>query len=428
LRQVLTDVACRAKPPLTGRLEIADLRQAGLVLRITSNGARSFAFRFRHPLTRKTLRATIGSYPATTLEAARTRAKEMAAQVAHGTNPIEARNAERQAAPSRTFQALADRYLKEHAERHKRSRSAEEDRRNLAVHILPKWGKRDFRTIRRADAIELIESIVSTGKHAAGNRVHALVSKIFSFALDADLIEANPVARLRKRGIENVGRRVLSDAEIKAFWQGIVLPPLSRPVGLALRFALATAARASEVAGARKTEFENLDNPKLAAWVVPNERAQNRHDRLIPLSPLALETVKAAIELTSEANDFVFPMRRGHRRGPIDRHALASAMRRFGKSLKEPIAKSWRQEPPKPHDLRRTCNTRLAQMGIAKEIRDRALGHVARRSDMEARHYLVHEFREEKRTAFCRWAAELEGIIRPATVVPIRAGSGGRRR
>jgi len=209
VRQILTDTLCRTKPPRSGRLEIADLRQAGLVLRITSNGARSFAYRFRHPDTRKTLRATIGPYPATTLEAARKRAKNMAAQVADGTNPIDARNAEREAAPTRTFEALAGRYLKEHAGRHKRPRSAEEDRRNLAVHILPKWAKRDFRTIRRADVIEIIESIVSAGKHAAGNRVHALISKIFSFAIDADLLEANPAARLKKRGVEKVGRRVL---------------------------------------------------------------------------------------------------------------------------------------------------------------------------------------------------------------------------
>jgi integrase len=427
MRQILTDALCRTTPPRNGRLEIADLRQAGLVLRITPNGARSFAFRFRHPHNRKTLRATIGGYPAVSLESARTRARTMAAEVEAGGNPIESKRAEREAAPTRTFEALANRYLKEHAERHKRPRSAEEDRRNLAVHILPKWSKRDFRSIRRADAIELIESIVSTGKHAAGNRVHALISKLFSFALDSDLVEANPVARLRKRGTEKVGRRVLSDDEIRVFWRGIVLPPVSRPVGLALRLALATAARATEVAGARKAEFENLDNSKLATWIVPNERAKNRHDRLIPLSPLALEAVKSAIELTSEADEFLFPLRRGHRRGPLDRHALASAMRRFGKSLKGPVAKSWQQESPTPHDLRRTCNTRLAQMGIAKEIRDRALGHVARRNDVEARHYLVYEFQEEKRKALSTWAAEIERIIEAAAVVPMRPAKGGRR-
>jgi len=426
VRQILTDALCRTKPPRIGRLEIADLRQAGLVLRITSNGARSFAYRFRHPHSRKTLRATIGPYPATRLEAARKRAKDMAAQVADGTNPIELRSAEREAAPARTFEALAARYLKEHAERHKRPRSAEEDRRNLAVHVLPKWSKRDFRTIRRADVIELIEAIVSAGKHAAGNRVHSLISKIFSFAIDADLLEANPAARLRKRGVEKVGRRLLSDDEIRVFWRGIVVSPISRPVGLALRLALLTAARASEIAGARKDEFQNLDQLEQAVWLVPSERAKNRMTHLIPLAPLAIETVKNAIELSGHS-EFVFPTRL-NRDGPIDRHTLTVAMVRFAKSLKAPTAKTWQQEIPTPHDLRRTVSTRLARMGIAKEIRDRALNHIASLRDPESRHYNLHEFQSEKRDAFSRWAAELEGIIKPATVVPIRTASKGRRR
>jgi integrase len=425
VRQILTDALCRTKPPRSGRLEIADLRQAGLVLRITSNGARSFAYRFRHPETRKTLRATIGPYPATALEAARKRAKEMAAQVADGTNPIEARNTEREAAPTRTFQALADRYLNEHAERHKRPRSAEEDRRNLAVHILPKWANRDFRAIRRADVIQVIESIVSAGKHAAGNRVHSLISKIFSFAIDADLLEANPAARLRKRGVEKVGRRVLDDAEIKTFWRGIVLPPVSRQVGLALRLALLTAARASEIAGAHKSEFQDLDKPEQAAWLIPGERAKNKLHHLVPLPALAVETIKSAIELSGDS-EFLFPARLG-RDGSIDRHTLTVAMVRFAKSLKGPAAKTWQQEIPRTHDLRRSCNSRFAKMGIPKEIRDRALNHITSLRDPESKHYNLYEFEKEKRAAFNSWAAEIEAIIAPAAIVPIRAAKRRRR-
>jgi integrase len=425
VRQILTDALCRTKPPRNGRLEIADLRQAGLVLRVTSNGARSFAYRFRHPHTRKTLRATIGPYPATPLEAARKRAKEMAAQIADGTNPIETRNAEREAAPTRTFQALADRYLKEHAERHKRPRSAEEDRRNLAVHVLPKWAKRDFRTIRRADAIEVIESIVSAGKHSAGNRVHSLISKIFSFAIDADLLEANPAARLRKRGVEKVGRRVLDDTEIKTFWRGIVLPPVSRQIGLALRLSLATAARASEIAGARKAEFQDLDNPERTAWLVPAERAKNKRDHLIPLASLAVETIKAAIELSGDS-EYLFPTRLG-RGGPIDRHTLTVAMVRFAKSLKGPAAKTWHAEPPTPHDLRRTVNSRLAKMGIPKEIRDRALNHITSLRDPESKHYNLYEFQAERRLALSNWCTEVEKIIESVAVAPIRTAKERQR-
>ena len=411
MRQILTDALCKTRPPPTGRLEVADLRQAGLVLRITARGARTFAYRFRHPQTRKTLRASIGNYPALSLEAARRRAREMAAQVAAGANPIEVRQAEREQAPARTFGALADRYLEEYAERRKRPRSIEEDRRNLAVHILPKWAKRDFRVIRRADIIELVELIIGAGKHPLANRVHTLVSGIFSFAIDAELLDANPAARLKKRGVERPGRRVLDDEEIVTFWRGIVLPPVSRVVGLALRLALLTAARANEVAGARKTEFHELDGPE-PFWLIPSERVKNKRDHLIPLSPLAVETIKAAVDLTSDGGEFLYPTRI-NRNGPIDRHALSGAMARFGKEL----GGTWQSDRPSPHDLRRTATTRLARMGIAKEIRDHVLNHAGSRHDPESKHYNLYEFQAEKRAALNRWAQEIVALIEPSAVV-----------
>ena len=237
--------------------------------------------------------------------------------------------------------------------------------------------RRDFRNIRRADVIELIEDIVGAGKHAAANRVHALISKVFSFAVDANLLDANPAARLKKRGVEKPRPRVLADKEILAFWHGIVFKPVSEPVGLGLRLALLTAARASEVAGARKDEFRDLDNRREAAWLIPGGRTKNKRNHLIPLSPVALETAKEAVALAGDATDFLFPTRLNNG-GPIDRHALTTAMAWFHRG---------RREPPSPHDLRRTANTRLAMLVVAKEIRDRVLNHVTALRDPESRHY-----------------------------------------
>ena len=403
MRQILTDASCKTKAPRAGRIEIADLRQPGLVLRITAKGARTFGFRFRHPHTRKTLRSIVGSYPATGLEAARKRAREMATLVDAGQNPNEVKRAERDHAPKRTFQALADRYLREYAERRKRPASIEGDRLNLDVHILPKWAKRDYRTIRRADIIELIESIIGAGKHATANRVHTLISGIFTFAIDAELLDANPAARLKKRGVEEPRRKILDDAEIVAFWEGIVLAPVSRPVGLALRLALLTAARANEVAGARTAEFQ-LDGPE-PQWLIPAARVKNKRDHLLPLSPIAVETIKAAID----EDEFLFPSRLNNRPGPMDRHTLSKAMARFAEELKEP--NTWRKDPPTPHDLRRTVATRLARMGIAKEVRERVLNHAGARHDPEAKHYNLYEFLPEKREALDRWAAEVSALI-----------------
>jgi integrase len=152
--------------------------------------------------------------------------------------------------------------------------------------------------------------------------------------------------------------------------------------------------------------------------LIPSERAKNKRDHLIPLAPLAIETVKSAIDLTSAEDEFVFPTRLGRGR-PIDRHTLTVAMARFAKSVRGPAAKTWQQEHPTPHDLRRTVNSRFARMGIAKEVRDRALNHVSSLRDPESRHYNLHEFRAEKREAFDKWTNEIAAIIEPASVVPI---------
>jgi integrase len=401
MRKGLTDVFIRNLPtPSAGRSEIADARVTGLEFRVTAKGARTWSFRFRDPRSGKPTRATIGDYPTVSLAEARERADAMRRQVAAGENPVEAKRRERELSGSRTFRALADRYLNEHARRHKRS--AEADERNLRLHVLPRWRDRRFDEIRRADIIELVESLVTDGKPTLANRVQALVSSIFSFAMDADLIAGNPCARLRRRGVEVVGRRVLTDSEIRLFWHGIVDRPVSRAVGLALRLQLLTGTRPGEVAGAARAELGE------GAWIIPASRSKNGRAHLVPLSELAQQTVHAALDLAGDDSDFVFPSPLVDG-ASITAHALAVAMARFAKSLDSTAGESWRAERPSPHDLRRTVATRLAKLGVAKEDRDSVLNHT--RSDVGSKHYDTYDRAREKRRALDLWASTLVAII-----------------
>jgi integrase len=149
---------------------------------------------------------------------------------------------------------------------------------------------------------------------------------------------------------------------------------------------------------------------------------KNKREHLLPLSPLAVETIKTALDLTSPDDEFLFPSRLG-RRGAIDRHTLSMAMARFGKNLKGPEARAWQKDMPSPHDLRRSAATRLAKMGIPKEIRDRVLNHAASQHDPESKHYNKYEFQKEKRAALVQWAAEIGSLIGPAKVARLGRGT-----
>ena len=128
----------------------------------------------------------------------------MRAGVANGENPSEAKRRAEAGGAGPNLRVLADRYLNEYARRQKKS--AGQDERNLNLHVLPKWKDRDYTTLRRADVIELVEGIIAEGKPVLANRVQSLVSVVFSFAVDSDLMEANPCTRLRKRGEESPER------------------------------------------------------------------------------------------------------------------------------------------------------------------------------------------------------------------------------
>jgi hypothetical protein len=176
MRKPVTDVFVRSvEAPAIGRLEITDLRCNGLTLRVTKGGVKSWSFRFRDPKSRRLTRATIGAYPTVSLQVARERALDLSRQVAGGINPVDEKRKARDEAPTQTFEALAARYMTEHARRHKRT--AEADQRNLKVHVLPNWRGRPFGAIGRKDVIALCEGIVAKGSPIQANRVQALLFK-----------------------------------------------------------------------------------------------------------------------------------------------------------------------------------------------------------------------------------------------------------
>jgi integrase len=425
--RALTDGFLRAaKPPKGGRLEIADASCKGLTFRITAGGAKTWSYRYRVRNGGRVQRVTIGEYPEIKLGAARQSADAMRGTVAAGGNPAEEKRRVRVEANARSFEHLAQRYIVEHARRHKRSSSVAKDEQNLRLHVLPKWRNRDYRAIRRADVIELVEHMIATGRPVAANRVQSLVSTIFSFALDAALIEFHPCARLKRRAAELPSDRTLTDPEIRLFWRKIIDPEASieaRRRGLGLRLALLTGSRVGEIAGLSRDEVENIDSAARAAWLIPAARVKNKRDHLLPLPPLARKTVLELLALIEPSQSYLFPTR-AKRGGPVRPNSFSKFMGHFALDLSgnadsntDEVA-TWKAEPPTPHDLRRTVETRMAGLGVPKEYRDRVLNHIS--GGVGDRHYNRYDYASEKRDALTRWSNALAAVLGRAggSVVP----------
>ena len=124
------------------------------------------------------------------------------------------------------------RYLKEHAS--KRNKSWRQADALVTKYLLPRWAKLDIGSIRRADVKAAIAAIAAP---ILANQVLAAASAIFSWAMRQEIIAANPCLGVERNDTTS-RERVLSDAEIAAFW-----PHLSAP----LKMILLTGQRPGEV-------------------------------------------------------------------------------------------------------------------------------------------------------------------------------------
>jgi hypothetical protein len=120
---------------------------------------------------------------------ARQAARRNLGEVATGNDPAEA---QAEAKGEVTFACLAELYIERHAKVKKAARSVQEDQYMLRADLLPAWSERRLSEIKRKDAIALLDDIVARGAPIHANRVRALVSTMFNFAVGRDLAEHNP--------------------------------------------------------------------------------------------------------------------------------------------------------------------------------------------------------------------------------------------
>jgi integrase len=405
------------RPPATGRVEYWDVHTPGLCLRITANGAASWSFRYRpREGGKRNERVTFGSVSVLSLADARDRAARVRADVVDGGNPQLTRRQKREAAKNvLTFDVLAQRYLDEYSKPRKASWKDDAHRLKRPRGAL---GHREASAITRRDVIAFLDDVKRTAPVQA-NRMQTAISGVFNWAIDEELLEINPIARLKKRAKETAATRVLSDPEIRALWRALDMAARSsvtgQDVAAALKLILLTGVRPVEATGALQLEFVNIEDPKMARWEIGGQRMKKRRPHVVPLARMACSLVLESIARRREEGETggVFGSRYLDRE-TLARNSLSVALKRLVPKLEAKgndaeAIKSLQADPPVPHDLRRTVATGLAALGIAREDRLAVLGHLA--ADVHGLHYDRYERLREKRSALLAWEQHLAGVL-----------------
>lgn len=408
---MLTDRKIRTFTPET-RTDLNDGHVAGLVLRCTPAGKRTWALRYRpHPGTRNVPVETyvLGEYgdqdQQLTIAAAQKAAQKVRRRVDAGENPAKEKRMAKSEA-ERTGDTVADlarNYIERHAKVHKRS--WRDDQRMLDAEVLPTWKTIKAAELTRRDVRTLIEGIAERGSPITANRCLALVRKMLNFGIEKDWIEANPAALMKKPGAERSRERVLTDAEIRLVWEACAG---ERPAMCALtRLRLLTAQRGAEVAAMRWQDVD-LD---AGWWTIPAAVTKNKQAHRVALTTQAVEIITGLP--TVEGVDYVFPARAGNR-------PLGDAKKGGQRIAKRVLATLQKTDPDitqfdfRGHDLRRTASTRMAEHGIPQASIAKVLNH-AEGGPRATQVYNRYQYDAEKRIAIETWGRTLAAILKDET-------------
>lgn len=341
------------------RQQIADDLIKGLYLIVQPTEKKSWTVRYRHGGVQR--RVALGYYPVLSLADARKQAGELLALARAGADPAADTKA-KAATPDRTVAAVLDDYGNRKLTQLK---AGDLVKRELDRFVRVAWSTREIDTVSRADVQAMIDGIEKSGRIPTANRVLAYTKAFFSWCEDKGIIPDNPAQKVKKAGKEQSRDRVLSDAEIRWFWQACL--KLGYPWGHLGRMLLLTGQRLNEIA--RLTEDE-VDGECI---VLSRERTKNGRSHRLPLS-IAGTDLLDELPIIAGRPRYLFTTTG---RGPVQgfhkaREHLANEM--------EKIAAEERGEPVEIthwtfHDLRRTCATGMANNGMWRQDIEAVLNH-----------------------------------------------------
>jgi integrase len=393
--------------PRAARYELTDPAVAGLQLRVEPTGAKSWILRYYWRGTR--VRLSPGTYPEVSQRDAHEAASHARKLLEDGIDP---RRAERRSAKRRlasvaadgnaaaanrySIENLAAEFMRLHICGAQKRKRPEYVKRVLDVDVLPIWKGRDARTIKPREVVELLDGIVQRGSRVMANRVAALLSQMFRFGVHRDLVEASPVQLLyRPGGKERPKDRTLGDTEIKALLANLDEILRAPRMASAVRILLLTGQRRGELALAR---WRDIDF-EAKTWTIPAAHSKTGIAHKLPLSPAAAQEFQRLKRIADDSSH-VIPTEDGD--APSDPKLITRVVARNLKSLAEHGVRAFT-----PHDLRRTCRTGLAKLGVADAVAERVLNHAA---PGMVGVYNKHNYLDEMRLALDWWAGHLAGV------------------
>lgn len=385
----------------------------GLWLQVSGVGAKSWLFRYT--LRGKARQMGLGSFNAVTLAEAREAALKARRALLAGTDPINAKEnelteARLSTARAMTFRQCAEAYIAAHKNSWRNPVHARQWPNSLRDYVYPLIGDLPVSDVDTALIMKILEPIWQE-KPETASRVRMRVETVLSWATARGYRTGDNPARwrghldqllpARKKMARVKHHPALPYPEIGGF-----IRRLRNEEGIsaqALEFTILTAARTSEVIGARWPEFDLSKS----LWIIPGERMKAGREHRVALSKRAMQVLSAV----PREGEFVFPG--GHKGSPLSNMAMLNTLKRMGR------------DDITVHGFRSTFRDWAAEMtNYPRDVAEMALAHAV--DDKTEAAYRRGDMFEKRRQLAEAWATYCaKQPIESGAVISLHGGGNG---
>ena len=386
----LTKSAIDSLPTPESDLVYWDAGCPGFGVKVTPKGRKVFIVLYRTGGADSKLRKyTIGPYGRVTLHQARVAAQRVFAAKLEGRDPAaEKREAKRRVVADRV-EDLLETYI---AQRLSQNRSGSKIARLLRREIGLAWVGRSIHEISKRDVVELVSTVEQRGAPIAANKTLRSIKTFMRWCVGRAVLDQSPAEGVPLPSKEVARDRVLDDNELAQVI--LAARTIGGPYGGIVELLALTGQRREEAARLQRTEL----NLTQRVWTLPKSRTKNAKGHVVHLS----EQSMAVLKRQNQTGSYLFSLL-GTK--PFQEFSRA-------KLLLDQLSgvTGWRL-----HDLRRTCVSGMAGIGIAPHVADKILNHQTGTISGVAAVYQRHEFLWERREALERWGAHIAKIVAEAS-------------
>ena len=286
-----------------------------------------------------------------------------------------------------TFADVAEESIKFRRTSWKRGSKTEQQTRSLLDrYVTPALGNVAIDKVTPAQVVDVLSPLWHQ-KAETARKVKRNIQAVFKFAFSKGYTAHDPTPRA-STGLGRQRQVVQHHTAVPFSQVGEVLEDVRSSESyeskrLALEFLVLTAARTSEVRGARWAEVD-FDR---ATWTTLADRMKNEREHRVPLSTAALDVLRRAQRERPYFNDLVFPDRSG--REMISQDGIRQLLRRKYKATSHGFRSSFRDWAAEKTDF-------------PSEIIEHALAHQEGSATIRA--YRRTDYFEKRRELMQAWA------------------------